>query len=64
MNRLMDYTDTRIPGWEKLTHTEKNHQLYLQQKETLDTLLEHGAITKAQYDKSLGDLREKMGEKE
>ena len=61
----MDYkSNTRKPDWDKLTLEEKNHQLFLQQKETLDTFLAHGAITKAQHDKSLGDLREKMGEKD
>ncbi len=35
--------------------------LFLQQKCTLDTFLGNGAITRAQYDKSLGDLRKKMG---
>ncbi len=44
------------------THEEKNHLLYLTQKATLDSFLERGAISKAQYDKSLGDLREKMSE--
>ncbi len=43
---------------------EKRHQLFLRQKQLLDVLLAHGAITRAQHDKSLGDLREKMGEKE
>ena len=43
-------------------HDERKHQLYLQQKELLDTFLAHGTITKAQYDKSLHDLMEKMGE--
>ena len=62
---IMDYkSNTRKTDWEKLTLEEKNHHLYLQQKETLDTFLAHGAITKAQHDKSLGDLREKMGEKD
>ena len=62
---IMDYkSNTRKPDWDKLTLEEKNHQLFLQQKETLDTFLAHGAITKAQHDKSLGDLREKMGEKD
>ena len=41
---------------------EKNHELFLRQKELLDTFLQNGAISKAQYDKSFGDLREKMGE--
>lgn len=36
-------------------------KLYLSQKQTLDTFLNNGAITKAQYDKSLGDLTKKMG---
>ena len=40
---------------------EKKRDLYLRQKELLDTFLEHGAISRAQYDKSLGDLTEKMG---
>lgn len=39
----------------------KKEQLYLQQKELLDTFLAHRAITPAQYEKSLGDLTEKMG---
>lgn len=60
----MDYkSNTRKSDWETLSLEEKNHRLYLQQKETLDTFLGHGAITKAQYDKSLGDLREKMGKR-
>jgi len=61
----MDYkSNTKIIHWEELSLEEKQHQLYLQQKETLDTFLTHGAITKAQHDKSLHDLREKMGEKD
>ena len=47
--------------WTELTYEEKNRQLYLQQKELLDTFLEHKAITQAQHDKSLRDLTEKMG---
>lgn len=43
------------------TEDEKMVKLFLSQKELLDTFLSHGAITKAQYDKSLGDLTEKMG---
>lgn len=46
--------------WEKLSPEEKKHQLFLEQKQTLDLFLERHAITKAQYDKSLGDLRLKM----
>ena len=36
-------------------------QLYPDQKHTLDLFLERGAISRAQYDKSLGDLTRKMG---
>ena len=36
-------------------------ELFLRQKETLDLFLERKAITQKQYDKSLGDLRDKMG---
>ncbi len=53
-------SDTQIE-WEKLTPEEKKKQLFLKQKQTLDTFLSRNAISKAQYDKSLGDLIEKMG---
>ena len=43
------------------THSEQLIQLYFNQKHTLDLFLERGAISKEQYDKSLGDLTEKMG---
>ncbi len=54
--------DVNNYSWASLSYEEKNHQLFLQQKELLDTFLEHGAITQAQHDKSLHDLIEKMGE--
>ena len=47
--------------WAKLSPEEKKVQLFLNQKQTLDLFLERGAISQAQYNKSLGDLREKMG---
>ena len=47
--------------WETLTPEEKKKQLFLKQKNTLDLFLERNAISRAQYDKSLGDLIEKMG---
>ena len=50
--------------WARLSPEEKKQQLFLNQKNTLDLFLERGAISQAQYDKSLGDLREKMGVKE
>ena len=43
-----------------MTEQEKI-QLYQRQKKLLDTFLSTGAISKAQYDKSLGDMTEKMG---
>ena len=47
-----------------LSQDEKKHKLFLDQKATLDMFLERGAISKKQYDKSLNDLRMKMGELE
>ena len=47
----------------QMTSEEKKQYLFLNQKKTLDLFLERGAISQAQYDKSLGDLREKMGVK-
>ena len=49
------------PAWVSLSHAEKNKELYKQQKHTLDLFLERGAISKAQYEKSLHDLTDKMG---
>ena len=47
--------------WSSLSYEEKNRQLFLRQKKTLDMFLERGAISQAQHDKSLHDLIEKMG---
>ena len=47
--------------WENMTPEEKKKELFLRQKKTLDLFLERNAISKEQYDKSLGDLVEKMG---
>ena len=44
-----------------LSPEEKKRQLYLRQKALLDQFLKTGAISQAQYDKSLGDLTKKMG---
>ena len=49
--------------WEQLSPEDKKKQLFLRQKNTLDLFLERNAISKDQYDKSLGDLIEKMGMK-
>ena len=47
-------------AWDKLPYAEKNKQIFLKQKETLEMFLERGAISQAQHDKSLHDLIEKM----
>lgn len=47
--------------WEEMTPEEKKIQLYIKQKNTLDSFLARNAISQARYDKSLGDLTEKMG---
>ena len=49
--------------WEQLSPEQKKIQLYLEQKKTLETFLAYGAISRAQFDKSLGDLMVKMGMK-
>lgn len=56
----MDTISLEQIEWEKLSPEEKKKQLYLKQKHTLDLFLERNAISQAQYDKSLGDLRDKM----
>ena len=50
--------------WSDMTYAQKNHELFLKQKKTLDMFLAHGAISQAQHDKSLHDLMVKMGESE
>lgn len=52
---------TDLEVWANLSPEEKKQELYNSQKHTLDLFLERSAISKAQYDKSLGDLIEKMG---
>lgn len=47
--------------WADFSQEEKKLQLFLNQKQTLDLFLERKAISQAQYNKSMGDLREKMG---
>ena len=45
----------------RVSHEGKRKELFLNQKQTLDLFLERGAISRAQYDQSLGDLIRKMG---
>lgn len=49
-------------NWDSLTHEQKNHELFLQQKALLDRFLEKGAITQEQHDQSLRDLEALMRE--
>jgi len=55
MTSLHNIAETDIT-WDNMTYAEKNHQLYLKQKELLDQFLKRGAITQKQHDKSLHDL--------
>lgn len=48
-------------NWRELSAEEKKRQLFLNQKELLLLFLEKRAITKAQFEKSYGDLCRKMG---
>ena len=50
-----------IMDFENLSADDAKMQLFLNQKATLDLFLERGAISKAQYDKSYGDLKRLMG---
>ena len=53
-------TPAAKPVCETDAETRRN-ELFRRQKALLDTFLVHGAITRAQYDKSLNCLIEKMG---
>jgi hypothetical protein len=53
--------DTKETTWETLSHEEKNHQLFVKQKELLELFLTKRAISRKQYEKSLHDLMEKTG---
>ena len=53
-------TPAAKPVCETDAETRRN-ELFRRQKELLDTFLAHGAITRAQYDRSLNCLIEKMG---
>ena len=50
--------------WDQLSYQEKNHHLYIRQKDLLTLFLQKRAISQEQYEKSLNDLTEKMGYKE
>jgi len=48
----------------KPNHEEQLVQLYFDQKQTLDLFLEHGAISRAEYDLSLGEMARRLGMEE
>lgn len=47
-------------AFETQSKKEKQKVLFERQKQLLDTFLQHGAISKADYEKSLSALKEKM----
>ena len=53
--------DTKETTWEMLSYEEKNHQLFVKQKELLKLFLGKRAISRQQYERSLHDLMEKTG---
>ena len=55
----MDYEFSE--EYKGLSKEEQKRRLFENQKDILDKFLERGAISQAQYDKSLGDLKAKMG---
>jgi hypothetical protein len=65
----MTFSDMEYSGRKRVTQKEKFlremndiiKELYLKQKRMLEQFLERGAISRAQYDKSLRDMKEKMG---
>ena len=57
----MEFSVDKHNEWDTLSPDEKKRELFLKQKQTLDLFLERKAIDQRQYDKSLGDLRDKMG---
>ena len=58
---MMNENRTTMEDVMILSREEKKKELFRSQKHTLDLFLERGAISRAQYDKSLGDLVLKMG---
>ena len=59
-----EYLEVNVIKWIsfKTVIRKKKKELFLRQ--LLDTFLEHGAISREQYDKSFGDLIVKMGVRE
>ena len=55
--------DIKDPAWSSLSYAEKNRELYRRQKHLLEMFLERGAISRAQYEKSIHDLTVKMAKR-
>ena len=53
-------TNIKDPAWDALSYAEKNKKLFERQKHLLELFRERGAITKAEYEKSVRDLSAKM----
>ena len=53
--------DFEIEALNATTPEERKRQLFDRQKKTLDLFLERNAISRQQYEKSIGDLEMKMG---
>ena len=53
---------TENPDWDAMSYEEKNHCLFLRQRELLDLFLERGAISQTQHDRCLFDLTVRRGE--
>ena len=59
---MIDMSDAENnEDWKLLSPEEKRKQLYIKQRKLLESFLERGAISQEQFNKSLGDLTEKMG---
>ena len=56
----MSDSESPVP-WASLSPAEKKRELFRRQKALLETFLATGAISRAQHDKSLNCLIEKMG---
>lgn len=52
--------ESREASWQGLSPEEKKLRLFWEQKDTLEQFLARGAISQAQYNKSLHDLQVKM----
>lgn len=61
---MSNVTINETEDWSDLAPEEKKRLLFLKQKKLLDTFRSTNAISQDQYDKSLNDLREKMGIKD